>query len=528
MKIALVAINAKYIHKNLAVRFLKENCDYPTDILEYTIKSDLDLIYQELIRYELIGFSCYIWNIDIIIKLCQRIRTSQKTIRILFGGPEVSYEYQEFFDNNLIDFLIKEEGEKAFNELINSLTQNKPLNNIAGLVTKKQDNPVTKPNLSEIKLPYKVIESNNLYYLEFSRGCKFKCSYCLASISNGIRYYDKEGIKEAITELVKGGAKMIKFLDRNFTANQNFAEEIFNWLLQFKEYPVSFQFEVNLDLLSKEYLERINQNLRPGFFRFEVGIQTLNEKSNKAIKRKQNNEKLLKNLEYLNKSNIICHADLICGLPEDDYNSFIETFNTVLKTKPKELQCGFLKSLKGTKLRKESDVYGYIFTKSAPYTIIKNNLFSEAEIENVMKTEEALEVLYNKNYMPLTFIFLIDNLNDYFKFFNDFAEELKKQELDKLFLSFDRYIEFNYPKIYSRAHELLVEDYLRIFKMRPVFWFKEILDKKEKNRFIAGLKEFSYSKDFLYRYSHIAEFTNFYLIVIYSNQESKLIKYWKT
>ncbi|MCL2522524.1 MAG: B12-binding domain-containing radical SAM protein [Erysipelotrichales bacterium] len=528
MKIALVAINAKYIHKNLAVRFLKENCDYPTDILEYTIKSDVELIYQELLNYELIGFSCYIWNIDIITKLCQRIRNNRPSIKILFGGPEVSYEYQEFFDNNLIDFLIKEEGEQAFNELVSCIVQKKSTENIAGLVTKKQDNPVAKPDLLSIKLPYKVIENNNLYYLEFTRGCKFKCSYCLASTTNHIRYYDQEAVKAAITEVVKGGAKMIKFLDRNFTADQNFAENIFNWLLQFQNYPVSFQFEVNLDLLSTEYLEKINKNLRPGFFRFEVGIQTLNEKSNKAISRKQNNEKLLENLRLLNKSNIICHADLICGLPDDNYHSFIETFNSVLKTKPKELQCGFLKSLKGTKLRKESAKYGYVFIKEAPYTIVKSNSFSEAEIKSVMKTEEALEVLYNKNYMPLTFDFLIESQDNCFKFLEGFSSNLKKQELDKLFFSFDQYLETIYPELYAKAHELLVEDYLRFFKMRPVFWFKEILNKKEKNRLIADLNDFSYSKDFLYRYAHIAEFTKFYLIVIYNNQESKLIKYWKT
>ena len=288
----------------------------------------------------------------------------------------------------------------------------------------------------------------------------------------------------------------------------------------------SFQFEITGDLLDDEIIKYINQNAPKNLFRFEIGIQSTNINANKAVYRIQNNEKLFHNIKLIQDANIIdLHLDLIAGLPYEDYNSFKNTFNEVLSLRPKELQLGFLKLLKGTKLYEEKDKYGYIFNESAPYDIISNDFMSIEDIKNIHLLEDAFERYYNNVYYKISINYILDNIDNPFDFFFELGtKELKSKRLQDTFKLLDDFIK-NKNINYNEFHKLLILDYLNIHNIKPTCFWNEKISPKEKNELLRNYKEknlLSEDLSTLYKYSLVIPLKNEVIIAIYKDNKRKI------
>ncbi len=528
MKSLLIGINAKYIHPNLAIRLLKNNTTYQTDIIEYTTKENKDTITNYIIdnNYDFIGFSCYIWNINYIKELVLLLKEKKSSIKIMLGGPEVSYNANEYI--GLVDYVIKNEGEESYHLLLSYLDNKVSLNEVPNLFHRNGYTFDKLVDIKSIKPAYGLIEDveNRIIYFETSRGCPYHCSYCMASLDNKVRFFDIEQVKIELKKLLDRKAKVIKFLDRTFNANKkNFVELIDFLILHHKPYN-SFQFEITGDLLDEDLIHLINEKAPKNLFRFEIGIQSTNVESNLLVKRIQNNQKLFHNITLIQNAKVIdLHLDLIAGLPKEDYNSFKNTFNEVLSLRPKELQLGFLKLLHGTVLKQEHTKYNYIYNKTAPYEIISNDSMSISDIKNIHICEDAFEKFYNYGYMDKSIQFILDNTTNYFDFFFDLGNYYLSQKingLDTLFLCIDNHLkETNFNK-YDEAHILLLIDYLKYNNVKAKSWWTK-LDKKEKTEYIRYIDEIKltpFTIEILYKYSTVIRYKKTLIIALYINNKS--------
>ncbi len=525
MKTLLVAINAKYIHTNLAIRLLKKNTKYDTDIIEFTIKDEIDNVVQYIIdnKYEVVGFSCYIWNITFIKEVCIKLKSTN--IKIILGGPEVSYNSNDYI-NKYCDYVIKDEGEEAFDMLLDYLDNKISIDKVPNLYYEDKYTFNKLVDLNKIKLAYDICDDveNRIIYIETSRGCPYKCSYCMASLDNKVRFFDIEEIKKQVLYLINKGTRVFKFLDRTFNANKKNFIELIDFIVENHKENNSFQFEITGDLLALEIIDYINNKCPKGLIRFEIGIQSTNIKANRAVYRIQDNEKLFTNIKRIQEANVIdLHLDLIAGLPYEDYKSFQNTFNEVVGLFPLELQLGFLKILHGTKLEEETEQYGYVFDKEPPYTIISNNFLSNEEIKKIHQVEDVFEVYYNKGYFKTSIHKILKNEKDYFKFFFDFSEYLKDKTNKSLKDRFTNLIKFIENKKYY--NEVLVDvyiDYLSYFKLKPEpIWPKlTVQDKKENVKNIVN--KGYYDVDTLSRYSVIIPINNKFIISIYKPNKYKI------
>lgn len=534
MKILLVGINAKYIHTNLAIRLLKVNCHYPVDIKEFTIKDNPEKILNTIKEYDLVGFSCYIWNIEYIKALLKRIDTK---IKVLLGGPEVTYNPSYYLDNFHVDFVIKNEGEIAFNNLIHALENNLPIDKINNLVTKDFNNPSLEIfDLKVLKSPHDLPNDyrNRITYIETSRGCPFKCSYCLASLEKHVRYFDIEQVKNDLLSLMEKGATVFKFLDRTFNLNPKHTMDLFTFIIE-NHYPnTSFQFEITGDILPSEIIDYLNKNAPKHLIRFEIGIQSTNENANKLVNRNQDLEKLFYNIIKIRDANVIdLHLDLIAGLPNEDLNSFAKTFNDVISLKPLELQLGFLKFLKGTKLFEDAHIYNYKFNDVAPYEIIESNFLSRDDLNKIRIVENVLEKYYNSHFIPKTIEYILNNVPSPFHFFLDFGNFYQDNyswfnyNLDDLFLRLSNYLHnINFKDAFYLTF-LLKYDYLNYFNVKPKIWW-ERLPRKDKNVILQKLHKSilsNYSLDDLYHYALVEKYDHQYLIAIYKNDHKNVFIY---
>ena len=526
MKALLIGINAKYIHPNLAIRLLKKNTTYETDIKEYTIKDDISNIISFIDEsdYDLVGFSCYIWNIEIIKKILLNIKHNKK---IFLGGPEVSYNPYDYIDNNLCDYVIKNEGEEAFHLLLSFLDNKCKLDEVPNLYYNHGFTFDKLVDLSKSKMAYDLLDDlhNKIVYLETSRGCPYKCAYCMASLDNKVRFFDMEEIKKQILYLQSKGARIYKFLDRTFNANKKFIDLI-DFIIENHKDNESYQFEITGDLLKPEYIDYINDKAPKNLIRFEIGIQSTNINANLAVGRIQNNDLLFSNIRKIQDKGIIdLHLDLIAGLPKEDYSSFIKTFNDCLKLRPKELQLGFLKLLHGTKLYNQATLYDYIWDNNAPYEIKSNKYLSENDIKEIHYTEDSFESYYNSFIMRNSMMIVLDNEINPFMFFNGLGKlDFKHKTLEHLFKTIDDYVKDK--PYYDSIHKSLIIDYLNHFNLKPKAWWDEIIDKKEKN---SKLREFfdknifDLSIDDLYKHTIIIPLKDIYIVAIYKSNY-KLIK----
>jgi len=499
MKVLLVSINAKYIHTNNAVRLLKVNSSFNPEIFEYTIKDDMNQIINDIKDYnpDVIGCSVYIWNVNIFKELIEKL--SLEGSKLILGGPEVSYDPEYFFENTKTDFIIKGEGEVAFESLLTAIENDKDYSEIPSL-SYRQDgktfhNPIKEvKDLSVIKLPYYLEKDivhipNKISYIESSRGCPYKCSYCLSSLEKTVRFFDTNEVKKAILYLMNKGSKTIKFLDRTFNANKS-TLNLLDFIIKNTNHKTVFQFEITGDVLDPKIIHHLNNKAPKGLFRFEIGIQSTNEQTNLLVDRFQNTEKLFHNITLIQDAGIIdLHLDLIAGLPLEDLHSFKNTFDTVFGLKTKELQLGFLKMLRGTKIRNESDKYGYLYNEFAPYEITSNNSLSTVEIEEIHLVEHMLELYHNKGYFKENMLDIILSKDSPYEFFNQIGTHYIHQHLKMKGYQIQDIYSNIFPLLNEDEIYLLKQDYLRRSKIKPKIFFENIISKIERNIVLTLLSD---------------------------------------
>ena len=517
MRSLLTTLNAKYIHSNLAIRLLYELNQHHKSLewKEFTIKEPGDDIAVFCSQYDVVAFSCYIWNITPILAVAKKIKELKSDCKILLGGPEVSYEYDEIIALPFIDFIIVGEGETPFSEFLNSYPN---VENVSSLVRK--DNLEIIKNTSapmfdlknfEQSMPYQFdnIEElkNKVLYIETSRGCPYKCEFCLASLDNKVRYLPDASIKKTLLFMMEHG-KVVKFLDRTFNIKRDFTIDIFKFILEHHRPHNVFQFEITADILHPDIINFIHENVPKGLFRFEIGIQTVNQKANLEVSRKQNFEKtkrIIQELDY----KIEMHLDLIVGLPLDYWDDIKYSFEEVFKLFAPEMQLGFLKFLKGTTMR-DKEKHGFIYDQNPPYQIIESNYLSKEELAKIVQLENALEIYWNGKKTINTLKYITEQYS-VFEFLLGLGiyfgtkKEYHKYSLTDVFDIITQYAEKNYPED-GVLKKLIAIDYYLHFKVRPQSLYFKGLEKKEQNKFIekTGL---NYHK---YRYIVLPLDFNFY------------------
>lgn len=418
MKILLAAINAKYIHSNLAVYSLKSHAkEYKEHIslAEYTINHRTDYILQEIYKQkpDVLCFSCYIWNFSCVQELIPDLHRLLPDLAIWAGGPEVSYEPEEFLtEYPMVAGVLCGEGEETFRELCGYYlgTGGNTLEQTAGLVFRNQDNLLirTLPRkvlpMDELPFCYEQLEDfeNRIIYYETSRGCPFSCSYCLSSIEKELRFRSFSLVKEELQFFLDHQVPQVKFVDRTFNCNHSHALEIWQYLKDHDNGKTNFHFEIAGDLLTEEELALI-ASMRPGLIQLEIGVQSTHPSTLREICRTTDMERLEKAVGKIRQAgNVHQHLDLIAGLPEEDFHTFGESFRQVYQWKPQQLQLGFLKVLKGSRMQENREKYGLLYRKRPPYEVLATNWISYEEILDLKLVEEMLEVYYNSGQFEQT------------------------------------------------------------------------------------------------------------------------------
>lgn len=531
MKALLIGINSKYIHPSVSLYQLRANTTYECDLIELTIKDSLDTIISKLNKFDLSSYhifacSCYLWNIDKYLELIPVLKTYNSSAKIVFGGPEVAYDANYFLSKfSYIDYILEGEGEISFHELLEYLDNKRPINDVSNLHY-KEDNILkftyaAHPDLNKISLATLDIKDyqNRIIYLESSRGCPYHCSYCTASLDNKVRYFPLEKVLNILYTLMINKTKVVKFLDRTFNANYEYMMQILDFIDMHNICTV-FQFEVVGELVKEETINRIAK-LKSKYLRFEIGIQSTNNIVNEAVCRRQNMDKLRKNIFLLNKTNKVdLHIDLIAGLPYETKESFINSFNEAFLLRGKELQLGFLKFLRGTKMLEMVDEHEYKYSNKAPYEIISNKYLSNEDLKEIEMVEKSLNRYYNSGILPKLFNHLLDNnlVSSYYEFFKGLYKELEHYQKDELFKILDDYLKLLFPENYDYLHHILLIDYLENFKVKPKIWwdYKKIENREELFNTIC-MKIPSLSLELLYRYSVVLIYKNEVFLIIYKD-----------
>jgi hypothetical protein len=499
MRVLLTTLNAKYIHINLAIRLLyelnkeKEGLEWR----EFAIKESKDEIAGFCAQFDLIAFSCYIWNITPTLEVARKIKELNPNTRILLGGPEVSYDWKDVIAHPEIDYIITGEGEIPFKAFLESYPN---VDEVPNLVSKKENGISYLPkqlqfDLTNFKsiMPYVNDRPEDLYnkvcYIETSRGCPYKCEFCLASLDNKVRYLPDESIKASLLYLMKHG-RVIKFLDRTFNIKKQFTIDIFKFILEHHRSENVFQFEITADILHPDIIAFIHEHVPKGLFRFEIGIQTVNQKANLEVSRKQNFQKTKQIIESLS-DKVEMHLDLIVGLPLDRWEDIKYSFEEVFKLFPPELQLGFLKFLKGTPVREKYEQYGFVFDPNPPYQIIESNFLSRQELKQIEHLEEALEIYWNKKRAVRTlkyvtahgsiFDFLLGLGNHFVK-----TKDFHQHTLIDVYESLAEFAEQNYPEDII-LKQLIAVDYHLQFKIKPKRLFLSEVSAQEKTKLTQTL-----------------------------------------
>lgn len=508
MKILLTALNSKFIHSNLAVRYLKaftKDMNYQCKIREFSINDREEKILEEIImeRPNVVAFSTYIWNIEMIKRISNLIKLVDESIEILYGGPEVSYDSQNILKELNGEYIIEGEGEKTYREFVEYKLGERDIKSIRGLYYKLNDDILSngkRPlmNMNEIVFPYEEDENldNKIVYYEASRGCPFNCKYCLSSTIHGVRFLDIERVKKELKYFIDKEVRLVKFVDRTFNCNHKFTMAIWDFLIS-QDTKTQFHFEISADILNDAELELLRRAPKDRF-QFEVGVQTTNDEILNKINRFVNFSDIKEKVdELLEIRNIKQHLDLIAGLPGEDYDSFKRSFNDVYSISPEEIQLGFLKLLRGSSMREEAEEYGMKYSPYPPYEILKTNSISYDELLKLKKVEEMVDKYYNSQKFDNIIKYFVNKFETPFDFYYELGKYFEKKgyfnrnigsnEYYKVFLDFNMEIlkEDNFI-----LKEVLRYDYLSFNKRRgiPDFIGKNI-NKEEEDEIKEKLRE---------------------------------------
>lgn len=432
MKILLVACNAKYIHSNLAVYDLQAYAsDYADHIVlkEYTINQQKDDIMRDIYleHPEVVCVSCYIWNLSFVKELMADLIKILPGVDFWAGGPEVSYDAEKFLtENSEFKGVMVGEGEETFKELAGHYVEKNPQNlkNMTGICYRDGDQIIHNGwrqimDLSSIPFIYKDLSEfkNRIIYYESSRGCPFSCSYCLSSIDKKLRFRDTETVKKELQFFIDNKVPQVKFVDRTFNCKHDHAMAIWKYINEHDNGVTNFHFEISADLLREEELQEMS-TMRPGLIQLEIGVQSTNPDTIKAIHRTMDFEKLKGIVDRIHSfGNIHQHLDLIAGLPYEDYDSFRHSFNDVYALKPQQLQLGFLKVLKGSHMMDMCREYGIVYKTQEPYEVLSTKWLDYDHVLKLKTVENMVEVYYNSGQFQNTLEYLENFFQDAFSIY---------------------------------------------------------------------------------------------------------------
>jgi radical SAM superfamily enzyme YgiQ (UPF0313 family) len=421
MKILLVACNAKYIHSNLAVYDLQAYAsDYADHIVlkEYTINQQKDDIMRDIYleHPDVVCVSCYIWNLSFVKELMADLIKILPGADFWAGGPEVSYDAEKFLtENSEFKGVMVGEGEETFKELAGYYVEKNPqdLKDMTGICYRDKDQIIHNGwrqimDLSSIPFIYKDLSEfkNRIIYYESSRGCPFSCSYCLSSIDKKLRFRDTETVKKELQFFIDNKVPQVKFVDRTFNCKHDHAMAIWKYINEHDNGVTNFHFEISADLLREEELQEMS-TMRPGLIQLEIGVQSTNPDTIKAIHRTMDFEKLKGIVDRIHSfGNIHQHLDLIAGLPYEDYDSFRHSFNDVYALKPQQLQLGFLKVLKGSHMMEMCREYGIVYKTQEPYEVLSTKWLDYDHVLKLKTVENMVEVYYNSGQFQNTLEYL--------------------------------------------------------------------------------------------------------------------------
>ncbi|RHH15894.1 B12-binding domain-containing radical SAM protein [Blautia obeum] len=492
MKILLAACNAKYIHSNLAVYDLKAySSDYDEHVIlrEYTINQPKDEILKDIYSSgaDVVCFSCYIWNISFVRELIRDLVKILPKTAFWAGGPEVSYDAEKFLtEMPEMTGVMVGEGEKTFHDLLEFYIDGKDsLEEISGIAYRTGDKIIHNGwrelmDLSAIPFVYEHLEKfeNRIIYYESSRGCPFSCSYCLSSIDKKLRFRDLELVKKELQFFLDHRVPQVKFVDRTFNCKHEHAMTIWKYILEHDNGVTNFHFEISADLLREEEMELMSQ-MRPGLIQLEIGVQSTNPETIRAIHRHMDLKKLEHCVNRVHSfRNIHQHLDLIAGLPYEDYDIFHQSFNDVYQMKPDQLQLGFLKVLKGSLMQKEAEVYGIVYKEKEPYEVLSTNWLTYGEVLKLKMVESMVEVYYNSGQFWHTLEYLVPLEKDAFTFYEKLGSFYEKKGYSEISHSRMRRYEILLEYLQEEtdvptevaAQKMLYDLYLREkLKKRPVF-----------------------------------------------------------
>lgn len=519
MKTLIVAVNAKYIHSNLAAYSLRAyamkhlhdempDSHAEIEIVEYTINQYTEQILADIYHRnpDFIAVSCYIWNIGMVEAMIPELRKVLPDTDIWLGGPEVSYDTRAVLERLPVQGIMVGEGERTFYRLIRSYLHayesigqgdssdvhihgmqedSVEIKNIQGIACREfTTQPSQYMDMNELVFPYtqEYMDTeelcNRIVYYESSRGCPFSCAYCLSSIDKTVRLRDVQTVKQELDFFLKHKIPQVKFVDRTFNCNHKHAIEIWRYISDYDNGITNFHFEVSADLLSEEELELVS-TMRPGLVQLEIGVQSVHKATIEEINRKADFEQIAKVVKRIQSGhNIHLHLDLIAGLPKEDYDTFVTSFNQVYALKPEQLQLGFLKVLKGSPMASRAEDYGMQYLSYAPYEVLSTKWISYEDILQLKAVEQMLEMYYNSNQFVNTITLLEQSFADEFSLYRSLAEYYKENGHDlmqpsrvkryEILLGFAEQYDKERLNLYRES--LILDLYLREnLKSRPSF-----------------------------------------------------------
>lgn len=524
MKVVLATLNAKFIHSSIALKYLEAACRpiCPETISkEYTINNDLLTILSDIYKEQpaIVGLACYIWNVDMTLKLAGLLKKVLPKVIIILGGPEVTYDSAEIMKQySCVDYVVQGEGEETLQGLLAALRSNSPVHDIAGLTFKHNEvivtgTPQIVADLNTIPFPYCDEDLDKLrdriIYYESARGCPFSCSYCLSSATCGVRFFSLDRVYKHLQFFITHNVRQVKFVDRTFNARKEHYLPILRFL-ENSDCRTNFHFEIAADVLDDEVVEFLKE-VPVGKFQFEIGIQSTYEETLDKISRHNNWSKIVNYVtKIISYGNIHVHLDLIVGLPEESYERFGQSFNDVYQLQPQMLQIGFLKMLKGAAIRMSGDQYNYIFLDYAPYEVLANDSLTYGEVRKLKILEEVFNQVYNTGRFQRTLQFLITvHGGNAFNFYHDLTTYWEEEELHLVAHSSKSLYKYlvDFCQVYYAQEVDLVQEFLKFDALmsdkgsvRPevLSWNKEIWAKEKGAFWSSQEKVRSYLPDYTF------------------------------